>query len=115
MIDKSIYSLFTADGDSLVMEHGWTNLYVCGIGLINTIAADGRSAFARTAIAGMCGRSPRSDAKGQRRCSGGNSIEFVSSISLSIGMPGFDTVTIAVPSTTTATPLRGPRASAGCT
>lgn len=46
VIDKNIYSRFTADGDSLVMEHGWTNLYVCGIGLINTLAADGRSAFA---------------------------------------------------------------------
>jgi nicotinamidase-related amidase len=31
VIDKSIYTLFTSDGSRLIDEHGWTDLYICGI------------------------------------------------------------------------------------
>ncbi|MGH3754275.1 MAG: cysteine hydrolase [Pseudonocardiaceae bacterium] len=31
VIDKYIYSLFTPEGTRLVTEHGWTDLYLCGI------------------------------------------------------------------------------------
>lgn len=31
VVDKYIYTLFTPEGTQLVDEHGWTDLYVCGI------------------------------------------------------------------------------------
>ncbi|MDQ3763518.1 MAG: cysteine hydrolase [Actinomycetota bacterium] len=31
IVDKYIYTLFTPEGTRLVDEHGWTDLYVCGI------------------------------------------------------------------------------------
>ena len=31
IIDKYIYTLFTPEGTYLVDEHGWTDLYICGI------------------------------------------------------------------------------------
>jgi nicotinamidase-related amidase len=31
VIDKYIYTLFTPDGARVVDEHGWTDLYICGI------------------------------------------------------------------------------------
>src|SRR4051794_32046963 len=31
IVDKTIYSFFNEEGDSLVREHGWTDLYVCGL------------------------------------------------------------------------------------
>jgi len=31
VVDKYIYSLFTPEGIQLVDEHGWTDLYICGI------------------------------------------------------------------------------------
>jgi nicotinamidase-related amidase len=31
VIDKHIYTLFTPEGKSLIDEHGWTDLYICGI------------------------------------------------------------------------------------
>jgi nicotinamidase-related amidase len=31
VVDKYIYTLFTPEGTQLVQEHGWTDLYLCGI------------------------------------------------------------------------------------
>jgi nicotinamidase-related amidase len=31
IIDKFIYTLFTPEGMRLIDEHGWTDLYICGI------------------------------------------------------------------------------------
>ncbi len=31
IVDKVIYSLFNEEGDRLVRDHGWTDLYICGI------------------------------------------------------------------------------------
>src|SRR2546423_4653041 len=31
IVDKKIYTLFTPEGTQLVDEHGWTDLYICGI------------------------------------------------------------------------------------
>jgi nicotinamidase-related amidase len=31
IVDKKVYTLFTPGGTQLVDEHGWTDLYICGI------------------------------------------------------------------------------------
>ena len=31
VVDKYIYTLFTSEGARLVEQHGWTDLYICGI------------------------------------------------------------------------------------
>ncbi|WP_343948205.1 cysteine hydrolase [Nonomuraea longicatena] len=31
VVDKTIYSLFNEEGDALVQQRGWTDLYVCGL------------------------------------------------------------------------------------
>ncbi|GGS94660.1 hydrolase [Planobispora rosea] len=31
VLDKTIYSFFNEQGEALVREHGWTDLYVCGL------------------------------------------------------------------------------------
>jgi nicotinamidase-related amidase len=31
IVDKYIYTLFTPEGTHLIDEHGWTDLYICGI------------------------------------------------------------------------------------
>lgn len=31
VMDKTIYSFFSEKGEALVREHGWTDLYVCGL------------------------------------------------------------------------------------
>ncbi|WP_214326016.1 cysteine hydrolase [Nonomuraea sediminis] len=31
IIDKTIYSFFNKEGETLTREHGWTDLYVCGL------------------------------------------------------------------------------------
>lgn len=45
VIDKTIYSLFSAEGAKLVREHGWTDLYVCGIATESCVLKTAVDAF----------------------------------------------------------------------
>lgn len=46
VIDKSVYSLFAdADGARLVAEHGWTEMYVCGLTTESCVLATALGAF----------------------------------------------------------------------
>ncbi len=47
VIDKYIYSLFTPEGTQLVTEHGWTDLYLCGIDTESCVLKTAVDAFER--------------------------------------------------------------------
>lgn len=47
IVDKNIYSFFTAEGEALVKEHGWTELYVCGIDTESCVLKTAVDAFER--------------------------------------------------------------------
>ncbi len=47
VVDKYIYSLFTADGTALVHERGWTDLYICGIATESCVLKTAVDAFER--------------------------------------------------------------------
>jgi nicotinamidase-related amidase len=45
IVDKQIYSLFTAHGSELVRRHGWTDLYICGIATESCVLKTAADAF----------------------------------------------------------------------
>jgi nicotinamidase-related amidase len=47
VVDKTIYSLFTEEGARLVEEHGWTDLYICGIATESCVLKTAVDAFER--------------------------------------------------------------------
>jgi nicotinamidase-related amidase len=47
IVDKTIYSLFNGEGDRLVRDHGWTDLYVCGIATESCVLKTAVDAFER--------------------------------------------------------------------
>jgi nicotinamidase-related amidase len=47
IIDKYIYTLFTPEGTRLVNEHGWTDLYLCGIDTDSCVLKTAVDAFER--------------------------------------------------------------------
>jgi nicotinamidase-related amidase len=47
VIDKDIYTLFTPEGTHLVHEHGWTDLYLCGIDTDSCVLKTAADAFER--------------------------------------------------------------------
>jgi nicotinamidase-related amidase len=47
VVDKTIYSLFSDEGAELVQEHGWTDLYVCGIATESCVLKTAVDAFER--------------------------------------------------------------------
>ncbi len=47
VIDKTIYTLFNEEGTTLVAEHGWTDLYICGIDTNSCVLKTAVDAFER--------------------------------------------------------------------
>lgn len=47
IVDKTIYSLFNEEGSALVKEHGWTDLYICGIDTNSCVLKTAVDAFER--------------------------------------------------------------------
>jgi len=47
VVNKYIYTLFTPEGTSLVKEHRWTDLYICGIDTENCVLKTAVDAFER--------------------------------------------------------------------
>lgn len=47
VVDKHIYTLFTPEGTRLVDEHGWTDLYLCGIDTDSCVLKTAVDAFER--------------------------------------------------------------------
>jgi nicotinamidase-related amidase len=47
VVDKHIYTLFTPKGTQLVDEHGWTDLYLCGIDTDSCVLKTAVDAFER--------------------------------------------------------------------
>lgn len=47
VIDKGIYSLFTDEGESIIVKNGWTDLYVCGIDTESCVLKTAVDAFER--------------------------------------------------------------------
>ncbi len=47
VIDKTIYSLFNEEGAAVVKEHGWTDLYICGIDTNSCVLKTAVDAFER--------------------------------------------------------------------
>jgi nicotinamidase-related amidase len=45
ILDKTIYSLFTAEGRALVADHGWTDLVFCGIETESCVLKSAADAF----------------------------------------------------------------------
>lgn len=45
LVDKTMYSLFNDEGVSLVREHGWTDIYVCGIATESCVLKTAVDAF----------------------------------------------------------------------
>jgi nicotinamidase-related amidase len=45
IVDKTIYSLFSEEGRALVSEHGWTDIYVCGIATESCVLKTAVDAF----------------------------------------------------------------------
>jgi nicotinamidase-related amidase len=45
VVDKTIYSLFNDEGTDLVREHGWTDLYICGIATESCVLKTAVDAF----------------------------------------------------------------------
>lgn len=45
VINKTIYSLFNEEGAALVREHGWTDLYICGIATESCVLKTAADAF----------------------------------------------------------------------
>lgn len=45
IVDKTIYSLFSEEGRALVMERGWTDIYVCGIATESCVLKTAVDAF----------------------------------------------------------------------
>lgn len=45
VVDKTIYSLFNDEGTALVREHGWTDLYICGIATESCVLKTAVDAF----------------------------------------------------------------------
>lgn len=46
-LDKTVYTLFTDEGDALVRKHGWTDLYICGIDTESCVLKTAVDAFER--------------------------------------------------------------------
>lgn len=47
VLDKKIYSLFTDEGEALIHEHAWTDLYICGIATESCVLKTAVDAFER--------------------------------------------------------------------
>ncbi|MFC7382816.1 cysteine hydrolase family protein [Sphaerisporangium rhizosphaerae] len=47
VIDKTIYSLFNDEGQALVSQRGWTDIYVCGIATESCVLKTAADAFER--------------------------------------------------------------------
>lgn len=47
VLDKPVYSFFTAEGDTLVRSHGWSDIYVCGIATESCVLKTAVDAFER--------------------------------------------------------------------
>lgn len=47
VVDKTIYSLFNEEGARLVVDHGWTDLYICGIATESCVLKTAVDAFER--------------------------------------------------------------------
>ncbi|MER7840268.1 cysteine hydrolase [Streptomyces sp. NPDC096040] len=47
VLDKTIYSLFSDEGAELVEQHGWTDLYICGIATESCVLKTAVDAFER--------------------------------------------------------------------
>ncbi|MGW1722404.1 cysteine hydrolase [Streptomyces sp. NPDC002306] len=47
VLDKTIYSLFSDEGAELVQQHGWTDLYICGIATESCVLKTAVDAFER--------------------------------------------------------------------
>ncbi|WP_248961887.1 isochorismatase family cysteine hydrolase [Sphaerisporangium perillae] len=47
VIDKTIYSLFNDEGRALISQHGWTDIYVCGIATESCVLKTAADAFER--------------------------------------------------------------------
>lgn len=47
VVDKHIYTLFTTEGTHLIDEHGWTDLYMCGIDTDSCVLKTAVDAFER--------------------------------------------------------------------
>lgn len=50
VLDKPIYSLFTPEGVDLVADHGWTDLYICGIATESCVLKTAADAFERDGL-----------------------------------------------------------------
>jgi nicotinamidase-related amidase len=46
-LDKTVYTLFTDEGEALVRRHGWTDLYICGIDTESCVLKTAADAFER--------------------------------------------------------------------
>src|SRR5262245_44481289 len=47
VINKTIYTLFNEEGETLVKKHGWTDIYVCGIATESCVLKTAVDAFER--------------------------------------------------------------------
>ncbi|AEH07678.1 MULTISPECIES: cysteine hydrolase [Protofrankia] len=47
VVDKTIYTLFNEEGTALIKEHGWTDLYICGIDTNSCVLKTAVDAFER--------------------------------------------------------------------
>lgn len=47
VVNKNVYTLFTHEGEQLVRDNGWTNLYLCGIDTDNCVLKTAVDAFER--------------------------------------------------------------------
>ncbi len=47
IVEKKIYTLFNEEGAALVKEHGWTDLYICGIDTNSCVLKTAVDAFER--------------------------------------------------------------------
>lgn len=45
IVDKKIYSMFTKENTALVRQHGWTDIYVCGIATESCVLKTAVDAF----------------------------------------------------------------------
>ncbi len=45
VVDKTTYTLFNKEGTALVREHGWTEIYVCGIATESCVLKTAADAF----------------------------------------------------------------------
>ncbi|MEV4376960.1 cysteine hydrolase [Streptosporangium sp. NPDC049644] len=45
VVDKTVYSFFNEEGEALVRDHGWTDIYICGIATESCVLKTAVDAF----------------------------------------------------------------------